>query len=364
MHLALLIYETLETLSGGYLYDRQLTQHLRANGDKVDIISLPWRNYAAHLSDNLSFELLHKLQTGGWDALMQDELNHPSLFWLNRRLKAQVDYPILSIVHHLRASEDHPPLLRRLYRVIERLYLQTIDGFIFNSQTTRAVVSALLGSNTHSQVAYPAGDRFDPTITETEICNRSMQPGPLRILFIGNLIPRKGLHTLLKAVELLPPEVEWRLEIAGGHAANPEYTVQMRAAAQNGGLLPRVEFLGAIPDRELADRLRTSQLLVVPSSYEGFGIVYLEGMSFGLPAIAGDQGAASELINPDENGFLVTPGDAENLARLLERLGRDRRLLARLSLGARQRYLQHPTWTSSMSEARAFIHDTISRNRA
>lgn len=51
MHVAL-IYGSLDTLSGGYLYDRKLVEHLRARGDVVDVISLPWRNYGRHLLDN------------------------------------------------------------------------------------------------------------------------------------------------------------------------------------------------------------------------------------------------------------------------------------------------------------------------
>jgi len=54
MKLGLIIYGSLDTLSGGYLYDRKLVEYLRRCGDTVEVISLPWRNYARHLADNLS----------------------------------------------------------------------------------------------------------------------------------------------------------------------------------------------------------------------------------------------------------------------------------------------------------------------
>ena len=57
MKIGLIIYGSLDTLSGGYLYDRMLVDYLRAQGDTVEIISLPWRNYAAHLTDNFWFRL-------------------------------------------------------------------------------------------------------------------------------------------------------------------------------------------------------------------------------------------------------------------------------------------------------------------
>ncbi|MFL7868236.1 MAG: glycosyltransferase family 1 protein, partial [Anaerolineales bacterium] len=80
MKFGLVIYGSLDTLSGGYLYDRKLVEYLRKQGDSVEIISLPWRNYAAHLTDNFHFRLPPDL-----DLLIQDELNHPSLLSANSR---------------------------------------------------------------------------------------------------------------------------------------------------------------------------------------------------------------------------------------------------------------------------------------
>ncbi|HRK89012.1 MAG TPA: hypothetical protein PK152_07750, partial [Anaerolineales bacterium] len=139
MKLGFLIYGSLDTLSGGYMYDRMLVDYLRQQGDTVEIISLPWRNYASHLTDNFTFAL-----PPGLDILIQDELNHPSLIGANRRPHP---YPIVSLVHHLRCSELRPKWQNDLYRVVEKKYLQSVDGFIFNSETTRGVVRGLLAGN-------------------------------------------------------------------------------------------------------------------------------------------------------------------------------------------------------------------------
>jgi glycosyltransferase involved in cell wall biosynthesis len=110
-----------------------------------------------------------------------------------------------------------------------------------------------------------------------------------------------------------------------------------------------------VPADFLAARLRDHQLLVVPSTYEGYGIVYLEGMSFGLPAIATTAGAAVEIITPDVDGYLIPPGDAAALAGRLDRLAQDRSLLREMSLAARQRYLAQPTWEQTAGQIRAFL---------
>ena len=69
-----------------------------------------------------------------------------------------------------------------------------------------------------------------------------------------------------------------------------------------------VQFLGRVSDAELVHQYRTHNLLAVPS-YEGFGIVYLEAMRFGLPVIASTLGAAREIVTNGENGFFVRPHD-------------------------------------------------------
>ena len=146
MRIGLIIYGSLDTLTGGYLYDRLLVEHLRRHGDQVDIISLPWRTYGRHLGDNLSLNLYGRLRHASFDALLQDELNHPSLFWLNQRLRRYVRYPIVTIVHLLRCSEPRPAWHNQLYRWVERRYLKGLDGLVFNSQTTQVAVEQLVGS--------------------------------------------------------------------------------------------------------------------------------------------------------------------------------------------------------------------------
>ena len=102
--------------------------------------------------------------------------------------------------------------------------------------------------------------------------------------------------------------------MAGSLEMDAAYVDAIRRQIKDAGLAPRVSLLGALPARELAARCAASHLLAVPSSYEGFGIVYLEGMQFGLPAIAGSAGAAKEIITHGHNGFLVPPGNPEALA--------------------------------------------------
>ena len=341
MRHGLVIYGNLETISGGYLYDRKLVEHLERQGDQVEIVSLPWRNYARHLGDNFRSTLMHRLRHLDVDVLLEDELNHPSLFRINRRLAGA--FSIVSIVHHLRSSEYRPAWQNQIYRWVERSYLASVDGFIFNSQTTRQAVESLIETKKPCVVATPAGDRLSPRISDEEIARRAGQPGPLHLLFLGNVTARKGLHTLLEALSMLPKD-SWKLSVAGRLDVDHAYVNSIRRRAAQRGLSAQVIFLGVLDDEALGSQLRSSQVLALPSSYEGFGIAYLEGMGFGLPAIATTGGAAGEIITDGIDGFLIKPGDILALRDCIRELAQDRQRLLKLSLAARKRYEVHPGW--------------------
>jgi glycosyltransferase involved in cell wall biosynthesis len=116
-----------------------------------------------------------------------------------------------------------------------------------------------------------------------------------------------------------------------------------------------VALLGPLSDELLAERLAASHVLAVPSSYEGFGIVYLEGMGFGLPAIASTAGGAGEIIANGQTGFLVEPGDTAALAQHVQGLGRDRARLSEMSVAAWRRYGELPTWSAGMDRVGEFL---------
>lgn len=353
MRIGLVIYGSLDTLSGGFLYDRMLVERLRRSGHTVDVIPLPWRTYAAHLLDNGRTGLLNHLRQADYDVLLQDELNHPSLFLLNRRLRPTVSTPIVSIVHHLRTSERHPPALRPLYRWVERRYLQGVDAFVYNSRTTQRAVEGVLGDAPRHVVALPSGSHVEGVGPEA-IARRAAEGGPLRVAFVGNLIPRKGLHTLLDALAR-PPANTVRLTVIGDTGVDPGHTRAIRRRVETLGLGARVEVTGRLADEALAARLAASDVLTVPSRYEGFGIVYLEGMAFGLPAIATTSGGAQEIVTPGVDGFLVPPGDTAALAECLGGLASDRERLREMSLAARRRFESHPGWDDTTAQIEAFL---------
>lgn len=349
MRVGLVVYGPLSTMSGGFIYDRKIVEHLRESGDEVEVISLPWNSYPRLLTHNLSRNLVRRITALGLDVLVQDELNHPSLFRLNRHLRG---IPKVSIVHHLRSKESHSGWAMPFYRWVETRYLETVNAFIFNSRTTRRDVGEALGDMKGHVIAYPGGDRLKPDITAQKVIERAAGPGPLRLVFVGNLIPRKGLHTLVNALAISGPG--WRMDVVGADAERV-YGAKVRALVSEKGLTERVTFRGTLDNDALRCLLEHSHVLAVPSSYEGFGIVYMEGMGFGLPALATTSGAASETIRHGMNGFLIARDDVSGLAQHVTRLVQDRTLLAEMGQAALSTYADHPTWEESAETVRQFL---------
>jgi glycosyltransferase involved in cell wall biosynthesis len=201
-------------------------------------------------------------------------------------------------------------------------------------------------------VGYPPTDQFGEPISDEEIIKRARSK-EFKILFLGNVIERKGLHTLLKAVSAQPSA--FRVDVIGSLTSEPQYAKRIRASISANHLSSFVFLHGSLDQPQLIEKLQQAHLLVVPSSYEGYGIVYLEGMCFGLPAIGTTGGAANEIITDGIDGFLIEPENADVLANRLKVLYENREILIRMSLGTRQRYLRQPKWEETARQIRLFL---------
>jgi glycosyltransferase involved in cell wall biosynthesis len=349
MKVGFVVYGDIGTTSGGFLYDRKLIEGLCERGDTVEVIELPWPRYPRGLYEGLTADV--DRFAAGFDVLLQDELAHPTLFGCNARLRSRCDVPIVPVVHHLRCSEAHPRWANTCYRAVERRYLAGADAAVCNSAFTRESVRNLASLPT--VVAPPAGDRFDPAI-DAEAIGARARDGPLKVLFLGSVVPRKGLDSLIEGLSRLPDE-RWRLRVVGDRDVDPAYTRRVSRMIARYGVGDRTSMLGALSDADLAEALEASHLLAVPSTHEGFGIAYLEGMGFGLPSLATTAGGASEVVTHGETGYLCSPGDVEGICHYLRVLADDRELLAEMSIAARERYEAHPSWAESATQVGTFL---------
>ena len=159
---------------------------------------------------------------------------------------------------------------------------------------------------------------------------------PVRLVFLGYLSARKGVPELLEA--LASPalaELPWRATLAGGGPVD-----EFRARAAGLGLADRVAFPGWIDQRAASALCASADVLVLPSHAEGLAMSVLEGLAHGLAVVATPVGAHAEVIEPEQSGLLVPPGDVAALSAALARVIGDPSLRERLRIGARQRFLE------------------------
>ena len=350
MHVGVVIYGDLEQTSGGYRYDRKLVSGLEARGDEVTVISLPRPDRGKRNSDASVRDRLDR----PFDVLLQDELCYPTLVDHNPRLEEPET--IVALVHLLDAARPGGPESTGEGRGVarERRYLETVDGAVATSEYTRKRTLELASLPT--AVAPPAGRREGAAVSLARVRERAREP-PLRIAFVGNLVPRKNLPTLLEALARV--DREWTLTVVGSPDADPATARAARRRVDRLGLGDRVSFAGEVVADELESILERSHVLAVPARYEGFGMVYLEAMEYVVVPIASAVGGADDLVADGRNGFLVDPDDRTRLAAVVDDLAVDRDTLARLGRRALETADAHPTWDETTQIVREFLRDRL-----
>jgi glycosyltransferase involved in cell wall biosynthesis len=162
---------------------------------------------------------------------------------------------------------------------------------------------------------------------------RRPRTGPV-ILCVARMYPRKRIGDLLEAADLLGRKMpEVRVRIVG---RGPEWETARRLCAAL-GLGDRVTLLGDVSRAQLAEEYVNADCFCLPTVQEGFGVVFLEAMSAGLPVVACRAAAVPEVVLDGETGVLVPPRDPEALARALEFLLLDAPRMRALGEAGRRR---------------------------
>lgn len=303
------------------------------------------------------------------DALILGGYNHPTLLWaMSRARRLKIPFFVMSESHlrNRRArwkSAVKRPLLRWIVRHAAGLF-----------PTGRLAQEYFehYGAPPEQCVRIPNVPDVARLMrfTEEQLPRRTAIRGELGfgtervILFVGRLIPKKGVHTLLRACSLLPKDIDYRLAIVGHGTSRPE----LEKLARTLGIAERVRFVGFVQPEELPKWYLAADVFVLPSS-ETWGVVAIEALACGLPVILSDQtGCWPDVIEPEERPRSLFPfGDAAGLAqRLTAWLGdsRDRAallsarkvLLRSLAYGALAEQLVHKigprtTWNAGMPAA-------------
>lgn len=179
------------------------------------------------------------------------------------------------------------------------------------------------------------------------------------VLFVGRLVPEKGLPLLLRSMSRWPGELILRV------AGEGPFRREFKALAARLGLAGRVDFLGAVANERLRAQYDGSLMVAVPSVWgEPFGIVGLEAMARGKPVVAFDAGGIPEWLDDGQTGFLVPLKDSDALAERVTRLHADRELARRLGGNGRRRYEEEFSRERHVARLEQIFAEEIRRWRA
>lgn len=158
-----------------------------------------------------------------------------------------------------------------------------------------------------------------------------------RLLYVGQMIEAKGVHTAIAALALLASENEFAqttLTLAGG-GLHPEYEKRLRALPAELGIAGRVNFLGKVPRVELPRVYAEHDILIFPSEWEEpFAITPLEAIHCGLAVVGTTTGGSGELFRNRETAMTFAAGNAADCARAIRELAADPALFKKISSSA------------------------------
>jgi len=156
------------------------------------------------------------------------------------------------------------------------------------------------------------GEKYNEEVNHDIVKNRyGIAPHERIVLFIGRLVPQKGVEYLIRAMPQIVGQHRNVKFVFTGDGWTRDHLV--RLAASN-GCWDKVRFVGFVSDSELIDLTLCADVLVIPSIYEPFGIVALEGMAAGVPVVASNVGGLAEVVEHDRTGVLVYPENPGSIA--------------------------------------------------
>jgi glycosyltransferase involved in cell wall biosynthesis len=150
--------------------------------------------------------------------------------------------------------------------------------------------------------------------------------GPLKLLFVGSIVPQKGLHVLLGALAAMPRE-RVSLRVVGGFYGNAGYHDELKEMVQADG---RVTLAGRMDAAGVHAAMQQADLLCIPSQVpESFSLVLNEAAAAGLPALVTDLGASAQRVKDSGAGAVIAPGDVMGWAQAIAAVAREPAQLAR-----------------------------------
>lgn len=338
----------LNTPTGGYVYDRRVLQQLRDRGMSVTHLQLG-SSFPHPTADDTSDAASKLAAVDSRQVVLMDGL---ALGALDPGVIAGVRAPIVALIHHPLAFEGGLEDARRdeLHR-IEQVNLAQCAAVIVTSPATASLLADSYG--------VPA-DTITFARPGTDPRTSSHHPiSPPLIVSVGSHSRRKGHDILLRALSHIE-HVPWQAVIAGS-VRDEAYSTELHTLVHHLNLGNRVSLVGEVTAEQLQRLYSEASVFALATRFEGYGMVFDEAMTYGLPIVSCAVGAVPDTVAPGA-GLLVPADDARAFADALHSVlvnAADRQAMAAASHRAG---LSLPTW-SATAEIIATVLDAVGSGR-
>ncbi len=198
-------------------------------------------------------------------------------------------------------------------------------------------------------------EKFKPTNREAARRRFGLGSEPV-VLFVGSLIPRKGLPFLVKAAEkIIKQQPQTKFLIVGEGPLKS----QLQTSIATANLLGNFKFMGNLKGEELSIVYNCADVFALPSIQEGQGIVLLEAEASAVPVVAFDVGGVGEAVRNGETGYLVKLGNTNMLADAIVRLLSDRALNGKMGADGRRFVTENYTWDICAQRMLKVYHEAL-----
>ncbi len=227
----------------------------------------------------------------------------PGLYGRLRWRKQSVPWATVYCAHGWAFTQQLSLAEKKLYALVERVLASRTDAIVSISYSEfDAAVKANLFAPFHRVIYHgvPGRKEYQPAPVLTD-------PERLNLAFIGRFDHQKGLDLLLRA--FAEPQLSHiTLWLMGGSTLGREYSIPEQ---------PNIKVVGWVPHNQIDTYIQCFDAVIVPSRWEGFGLIALEAMRNGKPVLASRIGGLAELVIDGVNGRLFNAGDIKDLGRVL-----------------------------------------------
>lgn len=353
--------------TGGELYNYKISQYIKEHKQELGIdhtyISLHRYRHLLRLGkipmigDLVVSLILAIALYSHRGILIEDHYFSRYLLFTNLIQKVFRSGRIIVLVHlfYHYDSGDRWLIRRWIYGWIERSRLAFADIIVTSSEYSKREIVSLGISPGRVQVIHPGIDREKFLILprSKEDTNRK------KILCIANYISRKGILYLIEAFAQVDRS-DFKLHLVGKPKNNGFYYQKMRQCIKDLNIEDDVQFHEGATQEQINYLYSTSDIFVLPSLKETFGIVLIEAMHYRLPIITTNHSAMPDLVTDGENGLLVPPKDVQAIAQALSKLMSQADLRVQMGEKGYQRIQYAYNWKETTSKFASIVQSISS----